>query len=109
MPAERQVGYHAAPPFSSQPTTTLPQACSQAMLWRKAEEIEARYRWRLNLRGEGDNFIVEIAMAAWPCTIVTHNIGDVTRAELRFPQIAVRTPGQLMQSIQHVPLPTDRY
>lgn len=66
-----------------------------------AEEIEVRYLWRPNLRDEGDNFIVEIAMAAWPCTIVTHNIGDFSRAELRFPQIAVRTPGQLMQSIQH--------
>ena len=71
-----------------------------AHLQALADEIEVRYLWRPNLRDEGDNFIVEIAMAAWPCTIVTHNMADFARAELRFPQIAICTPGQLMQSFR---------
>lgn len=35
-------------------------------------------------------FIMEVAVASWPCTIVTHNLRDFARTELRFPQIRVR-------------------
>ena len=66
-----------------------------------AYEIQTRYLWRPNLKDEKDNFIVEIAVAAWPCTIVTHNIGDFARTELRFPQVTVCTPGQLLRSLTH--------
>jgi predicted nucleic acid-binding protein len=72
-----------------------------AHLVASAQEVEVRYLWRPNLKDEGDNFILEIAVAAWPCTIVTHNLKDFVRAELRFPQIALRTPGQLLQSLTH--------
>lgn len=72
-----------------------------AHLVASASEVEVRYLWRPNLKDEGDNFILEIAMAAWPCTIVTHNLKDFVRAELLFPQIALRTPGQLLQSLTH--------
>ena len=71
-----------------------------AQLVTKATEIDVRYLWRPNLRDEGDNFVLEIAVAAWPCTIVTHNISDFQRAELRFPHIVLVTPGQLMKSLQ---------
>ena len=66
-----------------------------------ATEIDVRYLWRPNLRDEGDNFVLEIAVAAWPCTIVTHNVSDFSSAELRFPQVVTCTPGQLMQSLTH--------
>ena len=72
-----------------------------AHLVASAHEVEVRYLWRPNLKDEGDNFILEIAVAAWPCTLVTHNLKDFVRAELRFPQIALRTPGQLLQSLTH--------
>lgn len=71
-----------------------------AQLLSKASEIDVRYLWRPNLHDEGDNFVVEIAVAAWPCTIVTHNTSDFKRAELRFPHIALVTPGQLMKTLQ---------
>jgi len=32
---------------------------------------------------------------------VTHNLKGFVRAELRFPQIALCTPGQLLQSLTH--------
>lgn len=70
-----------------------------AHLVEAAQEIEVRYLWRPNLRDEGDNFLVEIAVAAWPCTLVTHNVGDFARSELRFPHIPVCTPGQLLRSL----------
>ena len=72
-----------------------------AHLVAQASEVSVRYLWRPNLKDEGDNFIVEIAVAAWPCTIVTHNLRDFARTELRFPQIAVRTPAQLLHSLNH--------
>jgi putative PIN family toxin of toxin-antitoxin system len=71
-----------------------------AQLVTKATEIDVRYLWRPNLRDEGDNFVLEIAVAAWPCTIVTHNISDFQRAELRFPHIVLVTPGHLMTSLR---------
>lgn len=71
-----------------------------AQLVAKATEVDVRYLWRPNLRDEGDNFVLEIAVAAWPCTVVTHNITDFQRAELRFPHIVLITPGQLMKSLQ---------
>ena len=72
-----------------------------AHLVASAHDVEVRYLWRPNLKDEADNFILEIAVAAWPCTIVTHNLKDFVHAELRFPQIALCTPGQLLQSLTH--------
>lgn len=72
-----------------------------AQLVAVATEVDVRYLWRPNLADEGDNFVLEIAVAAWPCTLVTHNISDFTRAELRFPQVGLCTPGQLMQLLTH--------
>ncbi len=49
---------------------------------------DVRSLWRPNLRDEGDNFVLEIAVAAWPRhVIVTHNISDFAHAELRFRQV----------------------
>ena len=72
-----------------------------AQLVGRANEVDVRYLWRPNLSDEGDNFVLEIAVAASPCTIVTHNIADFLRAELRFPQVVLCTPGQLMQQLNH--------
>lgn len=72
-----------------------------AHLVTSAHEVEVRYLWRPNLEDEADNFIMEIAVAAWPCTIVTHNVRDFVRAELRFPHIALCTPGQLLRALTH--------
>jgi putative PIN family toxin of toxin-antitoxin system len=72
-----------------------------AHLAARAANVEVRYLWRPNLRDEGDNFVLEIAVAAWPCTIVTHNVADFQRTELRFPQVVVMTPGQLIKSLTH--------
>jgi putative PIN family toxin of toxin-antitoxin system len=66
-----------------------------------AYEIPVRYLWRPNLRDEGDNFVLEIAVAAAPCTIVTHNIGDFRSGELRFPDLPILTPQALLVRLNH--------
>lgn len=61
-----------------------------------AEEVRVRYLWRPNLRDEGDNFVLEIAVAAAPCTVVTHNVGDFLSGDLRFQNVWIKTPQQVL-------------
>ena len=61
-----------------------------------AEEVTVRFLWRHNL-DEGDNFVVEIAVAAQPCTIVTHNVRDFQAGESRFPTVFVKRPQEMVQ------------
>lgn len=54
------------------------------------------YGWRPNLRDEGDNHLVELAVAGGASHIVTHNVRDLKDMELKFPGLAVATPTQLL-------------
>ena len=54
--------------------------------------VEIYYQWRPNLRDEGDNHVLELAIAAGEAPIVTFNRRDFKGGELRFPGIAVQTP-----------------
>jgi putative PIN family toxin of toxin-antitoxin system len=44
------------------------------------------YKWRPNLCDEGDNHELEFAIAANASMIVTRNVADFLRSELKFPQ-----------------------
>jgi predicted nucleic acid-binding protein len=55
------------------------------------------YAWRPNLRDEADNHLIELAVAGQARFIVTRNVRDLRKGELRFPQIAVVTPAQLLK------------
>ena len=54
------------------------------------------YLWRPNLPDEGDNHLVELAVAGAAATIVTLNAKDFRRGELIFPQLAIETPAEFM-------------
>ena len=54
------------------------------------------YGWRPNLRDEGDNHLVELAVAGGATHIVTRNLRDLRGMELSFPGLAVVTPVQLL-------------
>ncbi|MEY2427959.1 MAG: hypothetical protein QOJ40_844 [Verrucomicrobiota bacterium] len=54
------------------------------------------YLWRPNLPDEADNHLIELAVAGTATTIVTQNVRDLRRGELRFPQLAVETPAEFM-------------
>ncbi|MBA2722954.1 MAG: putative toxin-antitoxin system toxin component, PIN family [Methylibium sp.] len=55
------------------------------------------YGWRPNLRDEGDNHLVELAVAGGADRIVTHNLRDLRSAELKFPGLEAVTPAQLLK------------
>lgn len=55
------------------------------------------FSWRPNLRDEGDNHLVELALAGGAKAIVTRNVRDFAHTELRFDELAVLTPAQCMR------------
>lgn len=54
------------------------------------------YGWRPNLRDEGDNHLVELAVAGGASHIVTLNQRDFKGMDLRFPGLTIATPTQLL-------------
>jgi len=54
------------------------------------------YLWRPNLGDEGDNFLVELAVASNSTVIITDNIKDLTSGELQF-DIEVLTPIEFLK------------
>ena len=61
-----------------------------------AEDVTVRYLWRPNLRDEKDNFLLEIAIAAQPSTIITHNVRDFITGDLRFPGVLIKRPQDVL-------------
>lgn len=57
------------------------------------------FLWRPNLIDEGDNHIVELAVAGGADAVVTHNTADFAVAELKF-QMKVLTPGQFLKTLR---------
>lgn len=68
-----------------------------------ADWVKIYFLWRPNLPDEADNHLIELALAGQANTIVTNNVRDVGRGELRFPGLAVRTPTQFLEEIQWQP------
>ena len=61
--------------------------------------VEVFYAWRPNLPDEADNHLIELAVAAQADAIVTRNLRDVARGELKFPGLKVLTPEQCLAQL----------
>ena len=59
--------------------------------------VDVYFGWRPNLPDESDNHLVELAVAGGASFIVTNNIADLTRGELRFPQIRIVRPAEFIK------------
>lgn len=55
------------------------------------------YLWRPNLPDEGDNFLIELAVAGNAACVVTNNVKHLKAAELSFPGLQVLTPEQFLR------------
>lgn len=64
------------------------------------EWVKVYFSWRPNLVDEGDNHLMELAVAGGARYIVTHNRRDFVRSELRFPEVLVVTPGTLLKELR---------
>ena len=64
-----------------------------------AEWVKVYYLWRPTLPDEGDNHLIELAVAGSAVAIVTNNISDLTAGELRFPKLRILTPRQFLSNI----------
>ena len=61
------------------------------------EWVKVYYLWRPNLPDEGDNHLIELAVAGAADLIITNNIRDLKGGELLFPAIKILTPKQFLQ------------
>ncbi len=59
--------------------------------------VEVYYLWRPNLPDEADNHMIELGVAAQADAIVTRNLRDLTRGELRFPSLAILDPEHCLE------------
>jgi putative PIN family toxin of toxin-antitoxin system len=64
------------------------------------EWVSVHYGWRPNLPDEGDNHLIELAIAAGADAIVTHNVRDLIRGELVWQHLRVLTPAQCLEDLK---------
>ncbi|MHB8253526.1 MAG: PIN domain-containing protein [Acidiferrobacter sp.] len=68
-----------------------------AALAQRGRWVSVYYGWRPNLRDEGDNHLIELAIAGSAVAIITHNIGDLRGGEMVFPDLRIMTPSECLE------------
>ena len=58
------------------------------------------YGWRPNLRDEGDNHLIELAVAGNAQYIVTYNLKDFKNMDLQFPELQIVSPEIFINEVQ---------
>ncbi len=71
-----------------------------AALAKQGLWVTVYYGWRPNLPDEGDNHLIELALAGGAAAIVTHNLRDLRGGELRLGNLRVLTPAQCLEDWQ---------
>lgn len=62
-----------------------------------SEWVRVYFGWRPNLQDEGDNHLIELAVAGRAAWIISHNVKHLTRAELKFPGIQIGSPSRFLR------------
>ena len=80
---------------------TTPQERLQvlAALARAGRWVTVYYGWRPNLPDEGDNHLIELAVAGPAQAIVTHNVRDIARGQLAWNNLQVLTPAECLETL----------
>lgn len=71
-----------------------------AALARQGRWVSIYYGWRPNLPDEGDNHLVELALAGNANAIVTHNISDLKGGELAWPDLHILKPSECLEAFK---------
>lgn len=82
------------PLFTRSPLTRAERTAVMEAFFAVCQWTKVYFLWRPNLPDEGDNHLIELAVAGNAEAIVTRNRRDLAGAELRFPQIRILTAGQ---------------
>jgi len=85
-------------PLASSPLSHEERQRLLAAFLSVCEWVKVYYLWRPNLPDEGDNHLVELAIAGGADAIVTNNTRDFRRGELRFPDLRILTPSEFLEA-----------
>jgi predicted nucleic acid-binding protein len=83
-------------------TTATTDAERRNMLRALAAEgrwVTVYYGWRPNLPDEGDNHLIELAVAGNADAIVSFNTRDLTHGQLLMPDLLVATPAECLEKL----------
>jgi putative PIN family toxin of toxin-antitoxin system len=69
------------------------------ILLESCKWVKTYFSWRPNSRDEGDNHVIELAVAAAASHIVTWNTRDFASMELRFPLLRYNTPPEFLKEL----------
>jgi predicted nucleic acid-binding protein len=86
-------------PVWTNETTADDRRAVLAALAAAGQWVKIYYGWRPNLRDEGDNYLIELAVAGGAQALVTHNIRDVARGELRWSGFLVMSPADCLEKL----------
>ncbi|MEM8830021.1 MAG: putative toxin-antitoxin system toxin component, PIN family [Cyanobacteria bacterium P01_G01_bin.19] len=78
-------------PLTNTEKTNLLAAFMSVCQW-----VRVYYLWRPNLLDEADNHLIELAMAGSAQIIATRNIKDFKQSQLKFPQLKILKPEELL-------------
>lgn len=63
------------------------------------EWVRVHCLWRPNPHDKGDNHALELAVAGSASAIVTNNVDDFQRTELRFSEVWILRPNEIMKEL----------
>jgi putative PIN family toxin of toxin-antitoxin system len=70
-----------------------------ASLCQVSRWVTVYYGWRPNLPDEGDNHLIELAVAGGADFIITHNLRDITRGELLM-NVKIVSPADYLERLK---------
>jgi uncharacterized protein len=62
--------------------------------------VKVYYQWRPNLCDEGDNHLIELAVAGGAEFLVNRNLKDLQSGQLKFPQVQFLSPHSFLKKVQ---------
>lgn len=80
-------------------TTDAERRLVLASLCQVSRWVTVYYGWRPNLPDEGDNHLIELAVAGGADFIITHNLRDINRGELLM-NVKVISPADFLERLK---------
>lgn len=86
-----------AAPFVGSPVTAAERDILLDALAGVAEWVRVYFLWRPNLPDEGDNHLIELAIAGGADWLITANLRDLRGGEMMFPGLRIGTARQFIE------------